>query len=60
MNFIGEYQISNQSVAELLDYWHSNKSKAEQGLVGDGRVDEGIKKSLEIMIAPSDRDWETD
>lgn len=54
MNFIGEYQVSNQAVNELIDYWHSNKSNAEQGLVGDGKLDEKVKKSLEIMIAPED------
>ena len=54
MNFIGEYQVSDQAVNELIDYWHSNKSNAEQGLVGDGKLDEKVKKSLEIMIAPED------
>ena len=54
MSFIGEYQISDKAVDELIDYWHINKSKAKQGLVGNGDLDEKIKKSLEIMIAPED------
>ena len=54
MNFIGQYQISEEAVDELLNYWHKNKSKAELGLVGNGKLDEGIKRSLEIMIAPEE------
>ncbi len=30
MNFIEEYQISNESVDELIDYWNSNKANAEE------------------------------
>ena len=54
MNFIGEYQVSDQAVNELIDYWHSNKANAEDGRVGNGKLDEKVKKSLEIMIAPED------
>jgi len=54
MNFIEEYQISNESVDELIDYWNSNKANAEEGTVGDNRVDKNFKKSLEVMITPQD------
>ena len=54
MNFIGEYQISEEAVDELIDYWNTNKANAENGTVGNNRVDKEFKKSLEIMIAPED------
>jgi hypothetical protein len=54
MNFIEEYQISDESVNELIDYWNSNKANAEEGTVGDNRVDKKFKKSLEVMITPQD------
>ena len=54
MNFIEEYQISDESVDELIDYWNSNKANAEEGTVGDNRVDKNFKKSLEVMITPQD------
>ena len=54
MNFIEEYQISNESVDELIHYWNSNKANAEEGTVGDNRVDKNFKKSLEVMITPQD------
>jgi hypothetical protein len=54
MNFIGEYQISEEAVDELIDYWNTDKANAEDGTVGNNRVDKEFKKSLEIMIAPED------
>ena len=54
MNFIGEYQLSEEAVDELIDYWNTNKANAENGTVGNNRVDKEFKKSLEIMIAPQD------
>ena len=54
MNFIEEYQISDESVDELIDYWNSNKANAEEGRVGNNRVDKNFKKSLEVMITPQD------
>jgi len=54
MNFIEEYQISDESVDELIDYWNSNKANAEEGRVGNDRVDKKFKKSLEVMITPQD------
>ena len=54
MNFIGEYQISEEAVDELIEYWNNNKTNAEDGRVGNGKLDEKVKKSLEIMIAPED------
>ena len=54
MNFIGEYQISEEAVDELINYWNVNKANAEDGRVGNGKLDEKVKKSLEIMIAPED------
>ena len=52
MNFIEEYQINDKAVDELIDYWNSNKANAEDGTVGDNRVDINYKKSLEVMISP--------
>ena len=46
MNFIGEYQISEEAVDELIEYWNNNKTNAEDGTVGDNRVDIKYKKSL--------------
>ena len=54
MNFIEEYQINNKAVDELIDYWHINKANAEDGTVGNNRVDKNFKKSLEVMITPQD------
>ena len=54
MNFIGEYQISEEAVDELIDYWNTNKANAEDGTVGNNRVDKKFKKSLEVMITPKD------
>ena len=54
MNFIEEYTISDEAVDELLEYWHNNKHKAGQGLVGSNDLNEEIKKSLELTIAPQD------
>jgi hypothetical protein len=54
MNFIGEYQISEEAVDELINYWNVNKANAEEGRVGNGKLDEKVKKSLEIMIDPED------
>jgi len=54
MNFIEEYQISDESVDELIDYWNNNKANAEEGRVGNDRVDKKFKKSLEVMITPQD------
>ena len=45
MNFIGEYQISEEAVDELIEHWNSNKANAEDGTVGDNRVDIKHKKS---------------
>jgi prolyl 4-hydroxylase len=52
VNFIGEYQISDKAVDQLLEYWHNNKDKAEKGYVGNREYREKVKKSLEIMIEP--------
>ena len=52
MNFIGEYQISEDAVDQLIEYWNNNKNNAEDGTVGDNRVDINFKKSLEVMISP--------
>jgi hypothetical protein len=54
MNFIGEYQISEDAVDELIEYWNNNKTNAEDGTIGDNRVDIKFKKSLEVMISPED------
>ena len=54
MNFIGEYQISEEAVDELIEYWNNNKTNAKDGTIGDNRVDIKYKKSLEVMIAPQD------
>lgn len=53
VNFIGEYQISEKAVDELLEYWHNNKDKAVKGFVGNQEVREKIKKSSEILIEPT-------
>ncbi len=52
MNFIEEYQINDKAVDELIDYWNNNKANAENGTVGNNRVDKKFKKSLEVMITP--------
>lgn len=54
MNFIEEYQISDEAVDQLLEYWHDNKDKAKNGLIGNGELNEQVKKSLEIMIEPQE------
>ena len=54
MNFIEEYQINDKAVDELIDYWYANKDNAEDGTVGDNRVDIKYKKSLEVLITPED------
>jgi len=54
MNFIEEYQINDKAVDELIEHWNSNKANAEDGTVGDNRVDIKHKKSLEVMITPED------
>ena len=46
MNFIEEYQINDKAVDELIDYWNSNKANAEDGTVGNNRVDKKFKKYL--------------
>jgi len=53
VNFIGEYQISDKAVDELIEYWHNNKDKAVKGFVGNQEVREKIKKSSEILIEPT-------
>ena len=32
-NFIGEYQVSDQAVDEIMSYWNENKKSAVQGTI---------------------------
>ena len=32
-NFIGEYQVSDQAVDEIMFYWNKNKTSAVQGTI---------------------------
>lgn len=52
-NFIGEYQVSEKSVEQLIDHWSINKDNADFGRVGFG-YDESRKKSLEYIISPEE------
>ena len=52
-NFIGAYNIENDSLCEkIVSFFEENKDLQSQGAVGDG-VDEKIKKSTDITIYPN-------
>jgi hypothetical protein len=51
MNFIGEYQVSNESVEALLDYWETNKTTATPGKTGGG-VNSSVKESMDLELIP--------
>ena len=52
-NFIGAYNIENDSLCEkIVSFFEENKDLQQQGDVGDG-VDEKIKKSTDITIYPN-------
>jgi prolyl 4-hydroxylase len=57
-NFIGEYQVSDQAVDEIMSYWKENKTSAVQGTISEvGKTlssDNKHKKSLELSILPNE------
>ena len=56
-NFIGEYEVSNEAVDEIMSYWKSNKLSAVKGTVSEVGQElssnNKYKKSLEISIPPN-------
>ena len=56
-NFIGEYQVSDQAVDEIMSYWNENKTSAVQGTISEvGKTlssDNKHKKSLKLSILPN-------
>jgi hypothetical protein len=55
MNFIEEYQVSNESVEALLDFWETNKTTATPGrtLGKTGSVvDSSVKESMDLELIP--------
>jgi len=50
-DFIGEYQVNDSAVSELVHFWEQNKDNADMGRIGFG-YDENRKKSKELLITP--------
>ena len=54
-NFTGCWMLENTSLCDdLVDFFERNKSAQKLGVSGDGKVQEKVKKSIDIMITPRD------